>query len=49
MRKGAPLGSRRLVNRELVQLALETGISLHSGPIFENHGGFPSLGNLRDS
>ena len=38
MCKGAPLGSRGLVHRGLEQQALETGISLHRGPV-ENHEG----------
>ena len=38
MCKGAPLGSRGLVYRGLEQQAMETGISLHRGPI-ENHRG----------
>ena len=37
MCKGAPLGSQGLVLRGLEQQALQTGISLHRGPV-ENHG-----------
>jgi hypothetical protein len=37
MCKGASLGSWGLVHRGLEQQALETGISLHGGPV-ENYG-----------
>jgi len=38
MCKGAPLGSRGLIHRGVGQQTLETGISLHRGPV-ENYGG----------